>query len=176
MSITESISEPDGDKDLREVVEEVVAEETAELHEELNSVKQENRQLKRALATVHREQSRELVTQTVFRRTLNQFADALSDTTIDDHTGHPLSNLGQVETVRTDINELFTTIDDHASALDQLGHGKPEGRTDAWNRIVDSAQNLHGEAEHTVNVDGRYDVVLYWQDIKQATGLLRAVL
>jgi len=89
MSITESISEPDGDKDLREVVEEVVAEETAELHEELNSVKQENRQLKRALATVHREQSRELVTQTVFRRRSTEFADALSDTTIDDHTGHP---------------------------------------------------------------------------------------
>lgn len=170
MAVSDRVREVDDEADLRDVVRQVVAEETADLREELDATKRRNRQLERALATVHRQQSRDVVTQTIFRRTLNRFIEALSEEEIEDYTEFPLSHIGHVKGVQSDINDLLTTVGEHDDALDALGHGKPQGKLDAWQRIVSAAENLEGNSENTVSDFGRYDVVLYWDNIQQATG------
>ena len=143
-------------------VEERVAEEAADLRQELAEAEAERDEL--------REKVDNQTPLTAFRVTIGKIAEELSGQDIDDYTVPPRNHLGKFAATRDDINDLLRTMDKHDSALDSLGHGKPEGKDDAWQRIVTTANNLHGNSENTVNVDGRYDAVLYWKDIQSATG------
>jgi hypothetical protein len=105
-----------------------------------------------------------------FRFVVARLVEKLTSHDVDDYTAEPHEYLDELSEVTDRINELEKTAEEHQATLDQFGHGKANGKGEAWHDVVEAAQNLEGTSENTVSVDGTYDVVLFGQNIQQATG------
>lgn len=155
---------------VEEKVEERVATETADLRRELEAERTRRRMLERVVAENDRQRV-SIRKNSVTHTQVNHLAQSLTGASVDDYSEDPMARRSDFADVREELNEITRTIDEHDDALDAAGHGKPDGKADAWQRVVEAANNLYGSsAENTVDVDGQYDVVLYWRNIQQATG------
>ena len=118
-----------------------------------------------------REELQGIPSNSTFRYTFAKMAEEVSGETVEDYSKEPHEHMSKFASVRDEINELHRTVEAHKATLQDVGHGKAEGKEDAWNRTIEAANNLHGTSgENTVTVDGRYDVVLFGSNIQQATG------
>lgn len=118
-----------------------------------------------------REELQGMPSNSTFRYTFAKMAEELSGEAVEDYSKQPHEHMSKFTSVRDEINELYRTVEAHKATLQDVGHGKADGKEDAWNRTVEAANNLHGTSgENTVSVDGRYDVVLFASNIQQATG------
>jgi chromosome segregation ATPase len=170
MAVTD-YSEPLNREDLATVVAELVDEKVeeqidAELQqytEQLAQAEQERDELRKRL--------QRMPSNSTLRYTFAKMAEEVSGEAVEDYSKEPHEHMSKFAVVRNELNELYRTVEAHKATLQTVGHGKADGKEDAWKRTVEAANNLHGTAgENTVTVDGRYDVVLFASNIQQATG------